>query len=159
MGKLKASLAFTKFLVLLFAFNYFTTGIHEWIHLSVLKYFGGNGYIVRTWLGGGATVFTKNSSNPFIVALSGGVFVGLLFLAIALLDWSTFDSEGFAGVLPIALSQISYGVFEAFFMYSMPRGEYMAWAGLANAIGLFIGLPISLWVLAVSLMQKWSSKP
>jgi len=38
-------------------FSWFETAIHEWIHLTVTQYFGGDGYIISTFFGAGV-VFT-----------------------------------------------------------------------------------------------------
>jgi hypothetical protein len=55
--------------------------------------------------------------------------------------------------LPLIGSQLTYGIFEALFVYTMPLGEYIFWGGLVSGIGWAIGFLISL-----KLIVKWLSQ-
>lgn len=119
------------------------TGEHEWIHLNVLRFFGGDGHIIMTPLGGAGVVFTRDPSNFLLVALSGGVGVGLILLVKFIYDFKD-DPEEAAAIIPFMVSQLAYGIFEGFFIANMPRAQFTLWSQRIWLVSLLITLPLSL---------------
>ena len=115
-------LSLAEYVVCFMLYTWFTVPLHEWIHLEVLKWLGGDGYIIKTWYGG-AVIFTKPPSNPTIVALAGGLGVAILYALIFYWDYYDGDWEEAGAVLPQLFSQLFYGVFEASYIYTMPFHE------------------------------------
>lgn len=145
--KLKPLLMSIAEYVLYFAlYMYFVIPIHEWIHLQLLKLFGGDGYIAMTWYGGGV-VFTKQPTHPTIVALSGGIGIAILYGIIAYWNYISMDWEELASLLPNIGSQLFYGIFEGTYIYVMPFQEFLKWGTLIQMIGWSIGLIASFYIL------------
>ena len=126
--------------------------IHEFCHLYILRLFGGNGYIKLSWFGA-STVFTKNPSHPGLVALSGGLGVAGFYALLAYWDWIDKDIEEFASLLPFISSQLSYGIFESIYVYTMPVWEFVKWSDIVLVAGFIIGLLPSLYFLIKRLAE------
>jgi hypothetical protein len=141
-----------EYIICLLLYTYFSTPIHEWLHLNILRWLGGEGYIVQTWWGA-EVIFTKQPSNPTLVALAGGIGVAILYFLIFYWDYYDGDLEEASAVLPLIGSQLTYGIFEALFVYRMPLGEYIFWGGLVSGIGWAIGFLVSL-----KFIVKWLSQ-
>jgi len=125
-----------------------TVGIHEWFHLEVTQYFGGDGYIIKTWWGAGV-VWTTRPEYPQLVAFAGGLGVALFYGVWAFLDWHD-DIEQAAALMPIICSQLCYGIVEGFFILDVPASVFRGYAKDALAIGWTVGF-----LIAVVLMLMW----
>jgi len=130
-------------------FYYVRLPIHEWCHLSILRMLGGDGYI-RATLWGAETVFTRMPTHPTIVAFSGGLGLGTIFLFLMWTDWIDGDYEEVSALLPNCLSEYSYGVFEGLlipgiglFGGKLTMAEFLkygTWIGVAGwTFGLILG--------------------
>jgi len=124
---------------------------HDWIHLQLLRYFGGDGYIIMTWYGG-CVVFTQEPTHPTIVTLGGGIIVATLYGIKAYWNYVSLDWEELAALLPHIGGQLFYGVFEGLYIYTMPFSEYLKWAGLVQRIGFLLGSLVSVYIL----LKWWS---
>ena len=145
-GKL---LSFAELLFYLFTYLMLGVAAHEYLHYNVLKMLGGEGYAVFTWFGG-MVVIEKVPPHPWgmtLVALAGGVGVGLFLLLAAYWDYISKDFEEMTSELIVGFAQLSYGLFEGFFWW-MPRPEYYTWAQVAGSAGCLLGLSIGayLWI-------------
>ena len=145
------ALSVAEYIICLLLYTYFTVPVHEFLHLIALRLLGGDGYIVQTWWGAAVT-FTKQPSNPILVALAGGIGVAALYTLIFYWNYCDGDLEEASAVLPLIGSQLAYGIFEALFTYKKPLGEYIFWAGVVSAVGWLAGflpglkLLINAWV-------------
>jgi hypothetical protein len=126
-----------------FVFYWFVmVGYHEVVHLNMLHFLGGDGYIVVNWYGAIVHV-TQQISNPanfWLVSLLGGLGCGLSFLVIAILNTRADEIEEFSAILPFAGMQLSYGVFEGLFLQSLSVWNYRYYADLASTVGF--GIPL-----------------
>lgn len=123
-----------------------TIPIHEFAHLQVLRWLGGNGHIIITWYGA-AVVFTKQPTNPFLTALAGGISVVAIYAILFFWDWVDGDYEEAVSLLPFIFSQFLYGLLEAFFIFSMPFGIFHKWASVVMTAGIVTGTLIGLYIL------------
>jgi hypothetical protein len=146
-------LSIIEYAVCFFLYTWFTTPIHEWCHLTLLKWYGGDGYIIKTWYGAGV-VFTKPPTNPTIVALAGGIGVAILYALIFYWDYYDGDWEEAGAVLPPLFSQLFYGIFEALYVYTMPFQEYLKWGGILTTAGWTIGFILGLTMLFKKLIKE-----
>ena len=150
---------FFEFTIILVAFKFFTHSIHEWIHLEVLQYFGGDGYIVKSLFGVGVH-FTKLPTNTMATALAGGLGVALFYTLLMCLDWDD-DPPAAAAFPPLILTQLTYGIIEGFYIFSMPVDDFNKITGIVWGISMVVGLLISIVLLILWLMRlniKYSKK-
>ncbi len=119
-------------------YNFLTVGTHEWIHLRVLKWLGGDGYIQATMFGGECVVTKLPEHGLWLFYLSGGLMTGLIMLALALLEWMDRDYEKYAALQLCAWPQLTYAVFECLFP-DLPLLQYLWWSPLALAAGDAVG--------------------
>jgi len=140
------ALRVAEYVVCFLLFTYFTTALHEWLHLSVLKWLGGDGYITKTWYGG-AVVFTEMPSNPTIVAFAGGIGIAILYTILFLWDYYDNDYEEAAALLPVIGGQLAYGLYEGFFIYTIPFSEFMKWSEVVSVTGWTVGLLIGFYIM------------
>ena len=124
-----------------------TIFIHEALHLFVLRSFGGEGYIILT-SSGGLTKFTTPPAptGMFWVALSGGVGVAAIYAMFAVINYKQHSMEEFASLLPFLTGQLAYGLFEGFFVFSMPRVLFNYYGSIIANIGFIAGLIIALFI-------------
>jgi len=127
-------------------FMYFTTPIHEWVHLQLLRFLGGDGYIVMTWYGA-SVIFTRQPSHPTIVALGGGIAAAFFYSLKAYWNYISMDWEELAALLPHIGGQLFYGIFEGLYIYTMPFSECLKWASIVQSVGFMLGLLVSLYVI------------
>jgi hypothetical protein len=128
-------------------YTMFSVAVHEYFHYNVLRMLGGEGYAVFTWFGG-AVVIEKFPPNPqamTLVALAGGVGVGMLLIFSAIWDYISKDFEEMLAELVIGFAQLSYGLYEGLFWW-LPRPEYHTWAQLAGAVGSLTGAAIGMYL-------------
>lgn len=153
----KAFFSLAAFLAYFVGFLWLSTGIHEWLHLEVLQLLGGNGYIMKGWIGG-YVVFTQNPSNPVLVALAGGLGVALIYSFLALWNWTNFNPEEYSALLPMIFGQLVYGVFEGLFVFSMPMAQYADWSQLVYLFGVIAGVVPAVLLMGKQLMAKFEEK-
>ena len=140
-------------------FYWFTLAIHEWCHLSVLRYFGGDGYIIRTWFGAGI-VFTSQPLYPQLVAFAGGIGIAIFYTFLCFMDWDD-DIESAAALIPLICSQLAYGIVEGFFIFNVSAKTFSRYASQALTVGWVVGLILSIIVIVewlVKLNAKYSKK-
>ena len=135
---------FFEFAVTFFAFNYFRHAIHEWCHLSVLQYFGGQGYIVKSWLGIGVK-FTQMPTNVTAVAFAGGIGTALFFALLMYKNWDD-DPEVAAAFPPLILSQLFYGIVEGLWIFGNPD-LFNEYASMASNLGSAVGIIVTMYLL------------
>ena len=140
--------------VLSFMFFYLiTVAIHEYIHLKVLQYFGGNGVIGIGMWGGGFVNITKYPAQPWMltpVALSGGLGIAMLFTIKMAMDLKDDYEEAYA-LIPLILNQLAYGIFEGFFIFNMPKSEFTSIALDIAVITFVAGFLLSI----ILFVRKW----
>lgn len=139
MNKKTVASSFAIFMLRLLLYWWLTTCIHEWIHLTVLQQLGGAGYILKG-ASFGYVVITSPASIPFLVAISGGVGVVVIYGVLALLHKLEFSPEGYAAMFPLIASQGIYAVFEGLFVFSMPASQFVELGQIVSIAGLLIGL-------------------
>lgn len=150
-----AKVAFN-FLLCFILYFWLTVAIHEWIHLSVLRSLGGDGYIMRTWYGG-ATVFTATPHSWLGVsgwawtAFAGGIGVALIYSLLALENWFEASAEEFVSLMPIIGAQLFYGVYEGLFEASLPQSAYLYYANFVVFSGFIAGF-----FVPVQWYSKWT---
>jgi hypothetical protein len=137
--------------ILFYAIVYtmFSVATHEYLHYNVLRVLGGEGYATFTWFGG-AVVIEKPPAEPWamtVVALAGGVGVGLFLLLAAYWDYVSRDFEEMLVELVIGFAQLSYGVFEGFFWW-LPRPEFYVYAQIVGSIGAVVGATLGSYLWA-----------
>jgi len=141
--------------------------VHEWIHLTVLRLFGGDGYIVPTFWGA-QTVFTRMPTHVTIVAFAGGLGLGAIFFALAYWDWHDEDIEECAALLPHALSESFYGVFEGLFIpiigfwgAKLTMEQFLQYASIIGVAGWLIGLLIGwyIWLKTAEWLKRTLNSP
>lgn len=137
----KIVFSLAEYIVTILIFNAFTVALHEWMHLEVAYFFGGEGYIVKT-VYGGVTKFTIMPTYPTITALAGGWGVAGLYLLLMSLDWLD-DIEQAAAMIPLITSQFAYGLVEGILVFAISFEEFFNIAQIALAIGWFVGFFIS----------------
>lgn len=120
---------------------------HEAVHLFVLNMTGGEGHMIFGQ-GFGFVVIDKLPTVQYgdiIVAFSGGIAMGfiLLILALILLD----DAEEKAALIPLAIMQLTYGIFEGCFIRSMSLNVYLELAQLVSYLALAFGTLPSMYIL------------
>jgi len=126
----------------------FSVAAHEYLHYNVLRMLGGEGYATFTWFGG-AVVIEKMPSEPWammLVALAGGVGVGIFLIGAAYWDYISKDYEEMLVELIIGFAQLSYGIFEGFFWW-LPPQSFATYAQVIGSAGAVIGalLGMHLW--------------
>jgi hypothetical protein len=134
-------LSSVELLFYVFVYLMFGVAVHEYLHFNVLRVLGGEGYAVFTWFGG-MVVIEMPPPEPWamtVVALAGGVGVGLLLIATAYWDYVSKDFEEMVAELIVGFAQLSYGLFEGFFWW-MPRPEYYIWAQTVGSLGALAGV-------------------
>lgn len=149
---------FFEFAITFFAFAYFRHAIHEWCHLTVLQYFGGDGYIVNNIWGVGVH-FTKMPTNVTAVAFAGGLGIALFYLFLMYMDWDD-DPEQAAAFPPLILSQLFYGIVEGMWIFGNPD-LYNQYASIAHGLGFGVGVLVSAYLLIAWLLRldkKYSGK-
>jgi hypothetical protein len=132
-------------------------GVHELFHLNVLRFFGGDGIIGYDLFGNGYVHFTKLPPESWmltVVAFAGGIGMALWLGMFIWLDWHD-DYEQALPLIPIFLSQLAYGIFEGFFVYSMPLDRFFEVASWIAAVTLPIGFVISLLLFVKNLADKY----
>jgi ABC-type uncharacterized transport system permease subunit len=135
--------AFAELLFYTVAYLMFSVAAHEYLHYNVLRMLGGEGHAVFTWFGG-MVVIEKLPPEPWamtLVALAGGVGVGMLLIAAAYWDYISRDFEEMLVELVIGFAQLSYGVYEGMFWW-LPRPEYHIYAQIVASIGALAGAAI-----------------
>jgi len=141
-------LSIAEYVIYFTIFYFVRLPVHEWCHLSVLRMFGGDGYI-RATLWGAETVFTRMPSHPTAVAFAGGLGLGTIFLFLIWTDWIDGDWEEVAALLPNCLSELSYGAFEGLFIPGiglfggkLVMSQFIKYGFIVGAAGWTIGLII-----------------
>jgi len=126
-----------------------TTFIHEALHLFTLRSFGGEGYITLT-ASGGLTQFTKLPApeGMFMIALSGGIGVALIYTMFAIINFKQHSTEEFAALLPFIFGQLAYGLFEGFYVFTMPRVVFNYYGAIIANVGFIAGLIAGLFLVA-----------
>lgn len=153
----QAILGVAEYIVDFLIFWLVALAVHEFIHLNVLRMYGGEGYTAFT-ITGGAVVFTKPPSNYFMFALSGGLGIVAIYGLLAFWNWKDRDMEEFASILPFIGSQLAYGIFEGLFVFTMPRRLFNEYGGYISTAGFVFGLAISLWIMANLLVDNLVEK-
>jgi hypothetical protein len=156
----KVIFSIAEYFLTLLIFYATTVPIHEWFHLEVAQFFGGDGVIVKT-VYGGAMRFTSMPDGLIgltATAFAGGIGVALIYSLIASLDWLD-DIEQFAAMIPLITSQLAYGLAEGIFLFSVSLQEFFDIAQIALAIGWVVGLIISFLYIANHLWGPfWGNK-
>ena len=142
---------FFEFVFTFLIFSFFTIAIHEWLHLSVTQYFGGDGYIIKTWYGAGV-VWTIRPEYPQLVAFAGGIGVAIFYSFLAFMDWHD-DIEQAAALLPIIGAQLAYGIVEGFFILDMPASTFRHYAYQALTVGWIVGFLAALIIMVMWLVR------
>lgn len=139
MSKKSMVWSITGFMSYLLIYWWLTTTIHEWVHLTVLQLLGGNGYILKG-ISASYVVFTTSPSNSFLVALSGGIGVVILYGVLALLNYKNFNPEGYAAMFPLIVSQLFYAIYEAIYIFIIPTSQFISTGQLVSLLGFLVGL-------------------
>lgn len=150
---------FFEFGLCFMVFNYFRNAIHEWLHLGVLQYFGGDGYIVNNFFGVGVHI-TKLCPHMQLVAFAGGIGVAAFYALLMYMDWDD-DPEQAAAFPPLILSQLFYGVTEGLWIFSMSAAEFNRVSDITYQAGWIIGFAVSIFLMVkwlVNLDKKYSKK-
>jgi hypothetical protein len=136
-----------------------TVAIHEFLHLSVLRWLGGDGHIILTGYGG-AMVYDKTSSNPYsslLVGLAGGVGVALIYGLLALWNWKDADFEEWAALIPISAMQLGYGIYEAVFLNVLSFETYLKYAWIPSLVGFVVVAVPAFWILVNQIYVRFSA--
>ena len=157
MGVKKAFLSLAAFVAYFIGFLWLSTAIHEWLHLEVLQRLGGDGYIMKGWIGG-YVVFTQDPSNPMLVAFAGGLGVAAVYAFLALWNWANFNPEEYSALLPVICGQVAYGVFEGLFIFSLPMAVYADWSQLVYLFGLVAGAVPSVLLMGQQFIAKYEEQ-
>lgn len=145
---IQAAFRVGKYIATFLAFYFISTPLHEWGHLLMCSYLGGECYIERrTTLAGtyNLTVFVKDPSSMFLFSLAGGITVAVVFSLIYLFDWYSNDVIGAMAILPSITRQLVYGITEGV-CYNMKFYQFVNIGSIATTLGFMVGLSISLWV-------------
>jgi hypothetical protein len=137
-------------------YYWLTVGIHEYLHLSVLRLLGGEGHIILTAYGG-AMVFDQMSTNPYgflLTSLSGGIGVAAIYALLAVWNWKDGDIEEWAALLPIAAMQLGYGIYEGVFLSILPFQTFLNYAWIPTFIGFGIVIVPSAYLLVNSIYAQ-----
>lgn len=142
--------------VFLFAILFYgmAIGLHEVIHLSVLRALGGDGHLIFSWY----YVFIVYDQFPvpvygdMLVAFSGGVGIGILFLLLALLNFD--DAEEQAALIPLAIMQLTYGIFEGLFIRTMSLYDYCYLGQIIGFGALAFGTIPSMYIMYKKFMKE-----
>jgi hypothetical protein len=135
-----------EYLITFLVFWLTATGVHEAFHLKVLRYFGGEGVIGYDIWGNGFVEILRRPPEPwqlFITTLAGGVGVAIVYFIMLLTDIKDDYESGYA-LIPLILVQGVYGVFEAFFIFDIPRETFFETAQLIAALCYTIGFLVSI---------------
>jgi len=156
MGIKKALESIAEFATCFILYYWLTVGIHEYLHLSVLRWLGGDGHIVLTYYGG-AMVFDKMSTVPYgflLTSLAGGIGVALIYGVFALWNWKDGDIEEWAALLPISAMQLGYGIYEGIFLSILPFQTFLDYAWIPTIIGFGIVAVPCFWLLVNSIYAQ-----
>lgn len=133
------------FVVFILVFGLMQAPLHEWIHLSTLQFFGGDGYVYSTPISA-YTIFTKEPTiflpySYFFIVFSGGFLLAIFYFVVFYL-FPPKDIPFESATLPHIFSQLFYGVFEAlWFCFGVPYTWciYALYTGtlIGGAIGIF----------------------
>lgn len=156
----KIIFSFAEYFITLLIFYLTTIPLHEWFHLEVVRFFGGNGEIIKTVYGGAMRI--TSSPNGWIgltaTAFAGGIGIAGLYALIASLDWLD-DPEQFAAMIPLITSQFAYGIVEGIYLLTVPWENFVEIAQIALIIGWVVGIFISIFYVANHLWGPfWSKK-
>jgi len=128
------------------------TPVHEWIHLYVGSFFGGEGYIIPA-LWGATTVFTRSPSNTAVTYFSGGLGVGGVYMLLIYWRWRERNFEECAALFPHSFSEFSYGLFEGLYLPSggligdlYTLNEYVGVSVMVAVAGWTVGLLVGWYV-------------
>lgn len=146
-------LSLAEFITCIIIYTYFTLPLHEWIHLSVLKMLGGNGYILSTPFGGFTVITESPKFFEFLVPFSGGIFVGLIYTVLFLWNKYSDDIEEMMALLPNITSQFTYGIFEGLFIY-MPFEWFVNTGQYVVMVSYIVGLVASSCIIVVRLLYR-----
>jgi hypothetical protein len=144
----------------LILYYWLTVGIHEYLHLSVLRWLGGDGHIILTPYGG-AMLIDKMSAVPYsylLTSLAGGIGVALIYGLLALWNWKDGDIEEWAALLQISAMQLGYGIYEGIFLNILPFQTYLDYAWIPSIIGFGIVAVPSLWLLVNSIYAQLAAE-
>uniref|UniRef100_A0A6M3J3M8 Uncharacterized protein n=1 Tax=viral metagenome TaxID=1070528 RepID=A0A6M3J3M8_9ZZZZ len=128
-------------------------GIHELVHLKMLQFFGGNGYISIDIWGNGWMTFTQYPAEAWmltVTALAGGVGVALIYALKMFMDLKDDYEEAYA-LIPLIVNQLAYGIFEGFFIFNMPKEQFDSIAMDIAVITFIAGFLASILLFA----RKW----
>jgi len=142
------------------AFYWMRLPLHEWIHLQALLAMDGYGYIEPT-IWGAHVIIEKMPAHPTILALTGGLGLGILFAAFAYCEWISQNIEPMAAAIPQAASELAYGVFEGlylpvlgFFGHRLTIEQFRLYGLIIGATFFFAGLAFSLVLLLPHLIYN-----
>jgi hypothetical protein len=147
-----------EFVTCFILYFWLTLAIHEFLHLNVLRWLGGDGHIILTSYGG-AMVYDVVSPNPYsgiLVGLAGGVGVAAIYAVLALWNWKDADFEEWAALIPIAAMQLGYGIYEVVFLKILPFETYIANAWIPSIVGFVIVAVPTLWILVNQIYSRFS---
>lgn len=146
------------FLFLVF-FTFFYTSItplHEWLHLTVGEFFGGEGIILHTSYGG-SVHYTVQPSHFGFDALIGGVGVASIYTALLIVLWFNRDAwnpEIIAALMPCVTMQLGYGVFEGVFLTRLQHATYIYYGGIVSIVCFTVGAVPALILFFMQLQTK-----
>jgi hypothetical protein len=147
------ALSVAEYITCYFIFTIITMPLHEWIHLSVARMLGGDGYIIATPFGA-LTVLTKTPQHFYLVALSGGILTALLFLLLFFWDVYDDDFEEYCSLIPLITSQLGYSIFEGIFVASMSIDSFVAWGTAVLLTCWAIGAVVSIAIYASKVKER-----
>lgn len=144
-----------KYIATFLAFYFFAMPIHEWGHLQMCMWLGGEGYITRkaTLFGDiNGMFFTTLPTIPnpetamLLVSFAGGLSVVILFSLVFIFDYRSGDIIGAMAILPTLTKQLIYGIVEGA-CYNMSIWQFYNIGTIATTLGFSIGLVISIWIV------------
>ena len=156
MGIKNALASVAEYATCLVLYYWLTVGIHEYLHLNVLRWLGGDGHIILTYYGG-AMVFDKMSPISYsflLTSLAGGIGVAAIYGLLALWNWKDGDIEEWAALLPISAMQLGYGVYEGIFLSILPFQTFLDYAWIPTIIGFGIVAVPTVWLLVNSVYAQ-----
>jgi len=142
------------------AFYWMRLPLHEWLHLTTLLTFGGWGYIEYAVFGA-HVIIERMPTHPTIVAFSGGLGLGILFLIFLLWELHSENWEVVAAIIPQMTSELGYGTFEGlllpvlgFFGQELTFEQFVSYSFIIGAASFFIGLAYSLYFLLPHIVER-----